>query len=183
MSELPSLWGFFLRDTVTPVSSSAAEGAFSSFDVQMCPPTQRHRDTCFLQQILPPPCTSLMWESQHDGSDTRLGSSPAAASAALAWKSRRQEGARIILGVNSVWRKCGQGDPGRSKSWQSVCLSVCLCVTDPEETCGYQEGCSALPTVEICLQLCQVFIIGVVIANGCLSSGLLPLYMCIRVCM
>lgn len=33
------------------------------FGVQMCPPTQRHTHTCFLQQILPPLCTSLTWES------------------------------------------------------------------------------------------------------------------------
>lgn len=96
------------------------------------------------------------------------------------WKWCRQEGARIILGVNSLWRKCSQGDSGRSKSWQSVCLSVC--VTDAKETCGQQEGYSALPTVEICLQLCQVFIIGVVIANGCLASELLCMCVYVYAC-
>lgn len=75
---------------------------------------------------------------------------------------------------------------GVSHDRVSACLSAC--VTDPEGTCGHQEGCAALPIVEFCLQLCQVFIIGVVIANGCLASGLLPIYllpiyMCICVCM
>ena len=70
---------------------------------------------------------------------------------------------------------------GVSHDRVSACL--CVCVTDPEEPCGHQEACSALPTVEVCLQLCQVFIIGVVIANGCLASGLLPRYVCICVCM
>lgn len=49
-----------------------------------------------------------------------------------------------------------------------------VCVTDPEEICGHQEGCPTIPTVEICLQLCQIFITDVAIANGYLVSSLLP---------
>lgn len=107
-----------------------------------------------------------------------LWHTPQFSPAAPNWKPRRHEEAEVILDVNSAWKKCGQGDSVRSKSWESVCLSVCM--TDPEETCGHQEGCSTIPTVEICLQRCQIFIIDVAIANGYLVSGLLPIQICIN---
>lgn len=132
MSELLSLWSCLLRGTVTPLSSSAKEGAFSSSYHLKCkcvcpPPTEAHT------YLLPSADSASSSHISNVGELTQClwhtprFSPPAAVPAALARKSLRQEGTRIILGVNSVWRKCGQGDSGRRKSRQSVCLSVCLC--------------------------------------------------------
>ena len=129
MSELLSLWGCSLRDTVTAISSSAQEGAFSSSYHLICKCVP-HREAHIY--LLPSADSASSLHISSMGELTQWlwhmprffhCCSPNSGGVEIT----QAGGLRIVLGVNSVYRKCGQGDSGRSKSWQSVCPTVCLC--------------------------------------------------------
>lgn len=122
MSELFSLWGCFLRGTVIHISLSAEEGAFSSSYHLMCKCVPPHRVThipAFISRFCLPFAHLLCGRANAPAWKHALVF-PLLHPSNASMKITQAGGSENYLCSNWVWKKCGQGDSGRSRSWQSV---------------------------------------------------------------